>query len=716
MRKFYYCAFLFLFFNLLAFGQNVYIQAGSEWKYLDDGSDQGTVWKDPGFNDSGWKTGKGQFGFGEGDEKTVLNKGYITYYFRKKINISDTSKLNKLAFRIVHDDAMVLYVNGVEISRSALLPQTGAITYLTGTSTFIPNANENDFWDYPVDKSFFKPGENTIAIEVHNQNATSSDVSFDCQLVDNYGKIFDPDGPYVFHRDGKVHVKFVEPKGFKTQIFNDRSSASLVCRFLAGKDSFAVKLKTELKTEKDCIFELPKKFLAISDIEGNLEGFILLLKKAGVINEKYEWTFEKGHLFIAGDMMDRGDNVTECLWLVYKLEQEAEKQGGKVHFVLGNHDFMNMTADFRYVNTKYVGYADLMGEAYGKLYSSESELGQWLRTKNFIENIGGILVNHAGISPAVANLGLKLPEINNICRTVIDSGAQTNAAKLITGGSASGVFWYRGMAQKDLTQQQVDSILASLNANKIIIGHTIFDDISLLYNKRVIAIDLEHEINYTKGFMKGLYFEDNKFYNLYVTNTEVTKTLIDEISALPVELTSFYTAVSEGKVKLNWSTASELNNKGFAVERKSSDGEFSEIAFIKGHGTSVENKNYSFTDIVKPGLYVYRLKQVDFDGGYKYSKQTKIDLTVPGEFALLQNYPNPFNPSTSIEVAVPVKGKYTLKIYDMLGRVVSILLNGQLEAGRYTVNFNAAGLSSGAYFYALNGAEKNITRKMILAK
>lgn len=185
---------------------------------------------------------------------------------------------------------------------------------------------------------------------------------------------------------------------------------------------------------------------------------------------------------------------------------------------------------------------------------------------------------------------------------------------------------------------------------------------------------------------------------------------------LPVELSSFNANVNGTSVTLNWSTATELNNNGFEVQRKSGD-EFVTVAFIKGAGTTTETQNYSYSDKnLAVGKYSYRLKQVDFNGTFEYSNVINVDLYSPNEFVLDQNYPNPFNPSTIISFSVPQSSFVTLKVYDVLGNEVSTLVNETKEAGKYNVSFDAAGLSNGVYFYSINSDNFTSTKKMILMK
>ena len=506
----------------------LFFEQGSFWKYLDDGSDQGTEWQLLTFDDSQWAVGEGHMGFGEGDETTLLTPGYITYYFRKVVNIPDTGLLENVYFSIVHDDGAVAYVNGTEVLRSALMP-SGTINYLTGTTTFIPNDVENDFWWYTVDKSHFQNGDNIIAIEIHNQNVGSSDISFDCYVSDTLLNEYKLDGPYVFYRNGEVVVKTVESTGPQTYIYSTPEEANLICRFQNGIDSFAVQIQPELNIEPS-IYTLPEKFLAVSDIEGNLEAFVMLLQDAGVMDTDYNWTFDDGHLVFVGDMFDRGNNVTECLWLLYRLESQAEAMGGKIQYIIGNHDMMNMIYDFRYVAQKYLANVQLIDETLESIYASDTELGRWLRTKNLIEKVEPFIFVHGGISPDVDALDLSYDEINYWGRYRMDSLCQFYDCNIINGGSDYGIYWYRGMADEDLTQQQVNTIISNFDGEMVVLGHTVFDNITLLYEEKVICIDMDHKDNFTNGFMSALYYEDGNLYDFYTDGVNQTYTLLKTIT------------------------------------------------------------------------------------------------------------------------------------------------------------------------------------------
>lgn len=186
---------------------------------------------------------------------------------------------------------------------------------------------------------------------------------------------------------------------------------------------------------------------------------------------------------------------------------------------------------------------------------------------------------------------------------------------------------------------------------------------------------------------------------------------------LPVELVSFAANVADGKVKLSWITASEINNRGFEVERNS-DGSFKSIGFVDGKGTTNERQSYSFIDN-NPGTGVvqYRLKQVDFNGTYSYSNVVEVDLSTPVNFDLAQNYPNPFNPSTTIRYSIANAVNVSLVIYNTLGEEVMTLVNNQFtEPGVYNVVFDASNLASGTYIYRLTAGDFVMTKKMVLTK
>lgn len=201
---------------------------------------------------------------------------------------------------------------------------------------------------------------------------------------------------------------------------------------------------------------------------------------------------------------------------------------------------------------------------------------------------------------------------------------------------------------------------------------------------------------------------------------------------VPVDMSAFTASVDGNTVHLIWSTATELNNKGFSVERlvynsQSSVNIWEKVGFVSGNGTSSQASHYSFVDKkVGHGTHFYRLAQIDFDGTVTYSREIEVNVELPIKFALEQNYPNPFNPSTIISWQMPVRSQVTLRLYDMLGREVKTLVNEIKEAGFYKYELNAStltsgvstkgGYASGVYFYRLTAGNFTSTKKMILLR
>ena len=195
---------------------------------------------------------------------------------------------------------------------------------------------------------------------------------------------------------------------------------------------------------------------------------------------------------------------------------------------------------------------------------------------------------------------------------------------------------------------------------------------------------------------------------------------LTQIPPLPVELTSF-SATSRGSlVTLDWSTATEKNNKGFEIERKDilKENVWQKIGFVEGNGTSTTPKFYSYTDHPDEyGDYVYRLKQIDFDGTFEYSNEVEVKGGIkPDTYNLSQNYPNPFNPVTVIRFQLPEAAKVKLVVYNLLGQVVRTLADGNYEAGSYNKNFDGTDLSSGIYIYELRANDVVLKHKMVLMK
>ena len=199
----------------------------------------------------------------------------------------------------------------------------------------------------------------------------------------------------------------------------------------------------------------------------------------------------------------------------------------------------------------------------------------------------------------------------------------------------------------------------------------------------------------------------------------------DDTTYIPVELISFEGRVEDNEIVLSWVTASELNNQGFYIEKSSDNINWMTIGFVQGKGTTSEKNYYSFIDNeITSDIQYYRLKQIDFDGSFKYSQVVEVVIGIPTEYSLSQNFPNPFNPITKIKFTIPSVTlrqaqsdiHVTLKVYDMLGNEVATLVNEEKQPGIYEVEFDGKNFSSGVYICQLRTENYLKTIKMLLLK
>ena len=234
----------------------------------------------------------------------------------------------------------------------------------------------------------------------------------------------------------------------------------------------------------------------------------------------------------------------------------------------------------------------------------------------------------------------------------------------------------------------------------------------------IIPLTDWYGIQFTDVYLYEDFTEFQALLN-YVLKHQVISPLSEGRVELPVELVAFNANVTGKVVNISWQTATELNNRGFEVQRRSDKNTWQTVAFAKGKGTTTQSQSYSFSDnldgLIASGKVYYRLKMIDYNGSYEYSTEVFVDL-LPKALDLAQNYPNPFNPSTTINWQSPVSGKQTLKVYDLLGNEVATLVDENRNAGSYEVEFNASHLASGVYLYRIQVGSYVQTKKMILMK
>ena len=340
------------------------------------------------------------------------------------------------------------------------------------------------------------------------------------------GKNLENEGPFIFEHDSIYQITYIKGNaetGYFSKHENEkiRAGISTSCYYYPDSTSFAFKLKHNLQNEKS-EYEKPEKIIAISDIESNYKTFRNFLIGNKVIDEKLNWIFGKGHLVLNGDFIDRSYFTTQVLWFIYKLEQEAMENGGKVHFILGNHEIMNIQGDHRYAKNKYKTIASILELKQHQLYDTTLYLGKWLQTKNIVEKIGDYIFVHGGLSTDLADKQVELAVINRIAKANYQIAYFPKQNQSLTDksilNSKTSPYWYRGYFDNELTQSEIDKILNFYDGSQIIVGHTIQEEVNRIYNGKIVAIDVKHPKDYYQYFptlrAQGLLIEKDKFFRI----------------------------------------------------------------------------------------------------------------------------------------------------------------------------------------------------------
>ena len=352
----------------------------------------------------------------------------------------------------------------------------------------------------------FRAEKGIAGVQLENDNSSFSEDSLN-------------DGPHVYWQtDSSAIVSYL----CNGTVIKHSFGCIDTLRFhgFCGDTGVEYTIPLESPAVKPHIFNNVPRIIAVSDVHGEYEHLVDILVKSGVIDDHHRWIWGDGHLVIVGDVFDRGDKVTECLWLIYRLELEAERYGGWVHFILGNHELMVLRGDNRYVHERYLnGIVKRTRIEHEDLYGPDMELGRWLRSKHTAVKINDIVFVHAGISPFLIDRNLDLRDINETVRNNIDLRSSQLAfnepVKFLFEGK--GPFWYRGYhyemeeSYPRASQGAVDSVLTNYDAHVIVVGHTEVSQVSCLYENRVVAIDVPVE---DLGSLQALLWENGRFYRV----------------------------------------------------------------------------------------------------------------------------------------------------------------------------------------------------------
>ena len=357
------------------------------------------------------------------------------------------------------------------------------------------------------------------------------------------------DGPYLFWKDGIPSAMYVEGDGMSTSQLVERSVTDEVLVIVDDQEQtkFTVALKdTHPRSELE--YEQPNKLLVLSDFEGNFSAYSTLLKSSGVMDEEFTWRFGSGQLVIVGDMVDRGENVLPVLWLTYKLEQEAIAAGGKVHYILGNHERYLIDGRLKSAARKYEGTLRALDMSPSQLWDESTELGRWIRSKPVMIKIGDILYVHGGVSPAALDAKPSLVSIDKEAAEGFSLGntiRRTESGSVIHG--SEGLLFYRGFA-KDSSESglspradmaHVDAVLQHFDAKQIAIGHTLTDHIGFDYlsvnvegaepakSGKILRIDVDH----AGGVSEALLIQQGNYFRVDASGERSTLKALDNAVA-----------------------------------------------------------------------------------------------------------------------------------------------------------------------------------------
>lgn len=328
------------------------------------------------------------------------------------------------------------------------------------------------------------------------------------------------DGPYVWYlEDGSTRIITVNSQGKLKDTIYQVLPDDFVLSVTSSKGKYSFQVPLHSIERPSWKYKQPQKVFIMSDPHGQLDCVVSLLQGNGVIDENLNWNYGSNHLMIIGDIFDRGDDVTQIFWLVYKLEQEAALAGGCVSFLLGNHEPMVLANDLRYCTPKYHALAERLGIPYSQLFGDNTELGRWLATRNTMQIIGKDLYVHAGLSEEFYKWNLSIPTVNEeISRALFMGKKERKVLSELTAFlyGNSGPIWYRGLVRNKekynpISGETLKQTLKRYKVKRIIVGHTIFDDVSTFYDKKVIDVNVNNVKNRDQGLGRGLLIENNRY-------------------------------------------------------------------------------------------------------------------------------------------------------------------------------------------------------------
>ncbi|MDE5422273.1 metallophosphoesterase [Ancylomarina sp. DW003] len=332
------------------------------------------------------------------------------------------------------------------------------------------------------------------------------------------------EGPHIKHlSSNRIEAFYIKHDSLKNKtkiirkFFRFKNDTVRFMGF-AGNDSSSYIIPRTIRPKKGLI-NSKGKIAVFGDIHGQFDSMINMLRYNKIIDEKNDWIWGDGQLVFTGDVFDRGDEVTECLWLLFKLEMQAQKEGGDVHLLLGNHEMMALLFDVRYVDEKYIHAAHAYNYHYSHFFAKHTVLGRWLRTRNTVIRINKLLFVHAGLSPKFMEKRMSIQKINEGMRYHINNYtelADTSLVDLFLYSESP--LWYRGYLSRTeqysrISLNEVIETLDFYDAIVIIFGHTPVARVYPFYSFKLIAMDVP--IGDPKFIDQGLLIDNQMYYRIF---------------------------------------------------------------------------------------------------------------------------------------------------------------------------------------------------------
>ena len=690
-----------------------FIAAGSVWKYLDDGSDQGTAWFGTSFDDSGWASGNAELGYGDGDEVTTVSYGgdpndkHETTYFRQSFSVTDPNDYASLELNVLRDDGAVVYINGSEVDRQNM--PAGSVTFTTFASSAIGGSTESTFFETSLAISALTAGTNTIAIEIHQANLTSSDISFNLELIG----IFDEDN-LVSQGASWTYLDDGSDQGtawFGTS-FDDSGWAlgNAELGYGDGDETTVVSFGGDSSDKHETTYF--RHSFSVTDPTDYYSLDLNVLRDDGAVvyingAEVARYNMPTGSITFTTLASSVVGGADESIFFNVSLDPTILSAGTNV-IAVEIHQ-ANITSSDISFNLELIGLVGTglvaQGSSWKYLDDGSDQGTAW----------SGSSFDDSGWASGNAQLGYGDGDET----TVVSYGGDPNDKHETTYFRQSfSVTDPNDYASLELNVLRDDGAVVYINGSEVARFNMPTGSITFTTLASSVIGGAEEDRFFTVSVSTSLLNAGSNIIAVEIHQANVTSSDISfdlqligvEPNPLPVELIYFTTSSGPTGVSLEWATASEENNDYFIVEHSVDGYQFKSIAKIEGHGNRKNLTHYRIVDHNPyPGLNYYRLKQVDYDGSIDYSDI--VSISIDSNYDIILLFPNPSSDFIRIKsrTDVSVRG---IVIRNILGQVINV----PVASGETGIVLDVHLLPRGTYFVNINAGSNIVTKRVIIER